>query len=288
LKVAVETKNAIGIRLVLIPPGEFDMGETDAKVAEFLAEAKAQGKADYYVERLPSEAPKHRVRIAKPFWLSQHEITRGQFRRFVDEQGYRTEAERDAKGGEGYIGGQFNQDPSFVWNAENGHERPDDHPVVNVSPADAKAFCAWLSLKDGKETHLPTEEQWEYACRAGTATTWHSGDDAGELRQYAWFNGNAGKQTHPVGEKLPNAWGLYDMHGNVEEWCGDWWAMRTYATAPPEDPPGPAEGSLLVLRGGSWSTAAAELRASRRNQRRLDRRSVSFGFRIVVQIPSNP
>ena len=172
LGVEVESENSIGMRFALIPPGEFDMGSTEAEVAKLLEEAKATNQQDEYIKRLPAEAPKHRVRITKPFWLGVHEVTRGQFRRFVEDRGYQTEAERDGKGGYEVIDGQWRQDPRFVWNAGLGFEQADDHPVVNVTWNDVTAFYTWLSEREGEKSSLPSEAQWEYACRAGTTTTW--------------------------------------------------------------------------------------------------------------------
>ena len=281
LGVEVESENSIGIRFVLIPPGEFDMGSTEAEVAKLLEEAKAKNLTSWYIERLPSEAPKHRVRITKPFWLGVHEVTRGQFRRFVDDRGYQTEAERDGKGGYGLIDGQWKQDPRFVWNRDLGFEQADDHPVVNVSWNDVTAFCAWLSEKDGEKSHLPSEAQWEYACRAGTTTRWCSGDYEEALKEYGWFPFNAEGKTHPVGQKWPNAWGLYDMHGNVWEWCQDWWAADYYGASPLGDPTGPTGGSYRVNRGGGWNGDASYGRASNRGRNDPGHRAGHHGFRLA-------
>jgi formylglycine-generating enzyme required for sulfatase activity len=223
LGVPVEFTNSI----VLIPPGEFDMGSTEAEVAKFQEQAKAMNLRSRHIDRVATEVPKHRVRITKPFWLGIHEVTRGQFRRFVGDRSYKTEAERDGKGGFGILDGQWKQDPRFVWNRDLGFEQADDHPVVNVSWNDVTAFCAWLSEKEGEKSHLPSESQWEYACRVGTTTTWYSGDDEDALKDHARFSLNAGGKMHPVGQKSPNAWGLYDMHGNAWEWCQDWWGIAT-------------------------------------------------------------
>jgi formylglycine-generating enzyme required for sulfatase activity len=288
LGVPVEMENSIGMRFVLIPPGEFDMGSTEAEVAKLLEEAKATNQQDEYIKRLPAEAPKHRVRITKPFWLGVHEVTRGQFRRFVEDRGYQTEAERDGRGGHGLVDGQWKQDPRFVWNRDLGFEQADDHPVVNVSWNDATAFCSWLSEKEGEKSSLLSEAQWEYACRAGTTTTWCSGDDEEALKEHGWFKANAERQTHPVGQKWPNAWGLYDMHGNVWEWCQDWWVEGYYATSPLDDPTGPTGGSYRVLRGGGWYFGAPRCRASVRS-RWLDPvvRDDALGFRLAraVSLP---
>jgi formylglycine-generating enzyme required for sulfatase activity len=277
LGVEVESENSLGMRFVLIPPGEFDMGSTEAEVAKLLEKSKTKNQPRWFIELLRSEAPKHRVRITKPFWLDVYEVTRGQFRRIVEERGYMTEAERDGKGGYEVIDGQWRQDPRFVWNRDLGFEQADDHPVVNVTWNDVTAFCQWLSEKDEFECHLPTEAQWEYACRAGTTTRWYSGDDEEALKEHAWFSFNAEKKTHPVGQKSPNAWGLCDLHGNVWEWCQDWWAVDYYAVSPLDDPTGPKGGSYSVCRGGSWYDGASDCRASYR------RRWGAPGFRGGMQ-----
>jgi len=288
LDVEVESENSIGMRFVLIPPGEFEMGSTEAEVAKLLEEAKAKKLDSWYIERLPSEAPKHRVRITKPFWLGVHEVTRGQFRRFVDDRKYETEAERKGKGGYGLIDGQWKQDPRFVWNRDLGFEQADDHPVVNVTWNDVTAFCAWLSEKEGEKSCLPTEAQWEYACRAGTTTTWYSGDDEEALKEHGWFSFNAEHKTHRVGQKSPNAWGLCDMHGNAWELCQDWLGDGYYATSPLDDPTGPAGGSRRVHRGGSWAYGASVGRASSRDGGGRGSRNEAGGFRLAraVSFPS--
>jgi formylglycine-generating enzyme required for sulfatase activity len=273
------------MRFVLIPPGEFDMGSTEAEVAKLLDEARAKNLEGWYIDRLPSEAPKHRVRITKPFWLGVHEVTRGQFRRFVEDRKYQTEAERDGKGGFGLVDGQWKQDPRFVWNGDLGFEQADDHPVVNVTWNDVTAFCAWLSEKEGEKSHLPSEAQWEYACRAGTTTTWYSCDDEESLKDYGWFYLNASGKPHPAEQKWPNAWGLYDMHGNVWEWCQDWFEERYYATSPMDDPPGASGGSNRVARGCSWSDDTSGGRASCRNRDAPGHRGEFHGFRLARTVP---
>ena len=252
LGVQVEYENSIGMRFVLIPPGEFDMGSTEEEIARLLAEARVAKAPHWYIERLPAEAPRHLVQITKPFWLGCHEVTRGQFRQFVEDVGYRTDAERDGRGGYGTVDGQWKEDPRFVWNSNLGFEQTDKHPVVNVTWNDAIAFCDWLSKKEGKTYWLPTEAQWEYACRAGTTTLWYGTNHEVALQEYGWFRINAGGAPHPVGRKRHNAWGIYDMHGNVWEWCADWWDLTYYSNAPLKDPDGPATGTHRVARGGAW------------------------------------
>jgi formylglycine-generating enzyme required for sulfatase activity len=288
LGVQVEMENSIGMKFVLIPPGEFDMGSTEAEVAKLLEEAKATKQWSWHIDDLHAEAPKHRVRITKPFWLSRHEVTRGQFRRFADDRGYKTSAERDRLGGSGFVDGQWKLDPRFAWNRDLGFEQADDHPVVNVTWDDVTAFCTWLSEKEGEISHLPTEAQWEYACRAGTTTVWYSGNDEGALKDHGWFKDNAGQKAHPVGQKSPNAWGLYDMHGNVWEWCRDWWGDRYYATSPTDDPPGASEGSFRVCRGGCWIFIASYGRASFRCSYGPRCRDGDHGYRLArtVSFPS--
>jgi formylglycine-generating enzyme required for sulfatase activity len=145
-----------------------------------------------------------------------------------------------------------------------------------------------LSEKEGEKSHLPSEAQWEYACRAGTTTTWYSGQDEAGLKASAWYEANAGGKTHPVGQKAPNAWGLYDMHGNVWEWCQDWWAVDYYGASPLDDPPGASGGSARVLRGGGWHDDALIGRASHRARYPPGPRDENLGFRLarIVSLPS--
>jgi formylglycine-generating enzyme required for sulfatase activity len=240
------------MKLVLIPAGEFLMGWPDSDV---LADIKAK--------------PQHCVRITRPFYLGATEVTRGQFRRFVDEAGYRTEAERDGKGGWNWNEEKkwFGQNPRYTWQ-NAGFEQTDEHPVVNVSWNDAVAFAAWLSRKEGVTYRLPTEAEWEYACRAGTATQYSSGDDPEGLAAVGNIADGTAKArypdwptiaardgfvyTAPIGRYHPNAWGLYDMHGNVSEWCADGFADDYYQRSPLDDPQGAEGAPDRVYRGGGW------------------------------------
>jgi len=157
-------------------------------------------------------------------------------------------------------------------------------PIEQVSWNDAVQFCRRLSQLPqekaaGHVYKLPSEAQWEYACRAGTTTQYYFGNDATRLAEYAWWKENSGGTTHPVGQKKPNAWGLYDMHGNMWEWCADWFGEGYYKQSPPNDPTGAPSGAWRVLRGGSFDVDDPDLfRCAFRYSCHPDRRS--DGFRV--------
>jgi formylglycine-generating enzyme required for sulfatase activity len=181
----------------------------------------------------------HEVTISKPFYLGVYEVTVDQYAQFVKDTG------------------QKHQGPPF--------KQTGDHPVVNVVWNDARAFCKWLSKRAGKTVVLPTEAQWKYACRAGTKTRFSFGDKDRDLRKYAncFDKSNIDDQTAPVGPLKPNAWGMYDMHGNAMEWCSDWYA-DDYPSADQTDPTGPANGSVHVLRGGCSMNKPRDCRSANR------------------------
>jgi formylglycine-generating enzyme required for sulfatase activity len=275
--------NSIGMTLTLIPAGEFLMGSPD----DFKA-------YDW-------EKPQHRVRITRPFYLGVHEVTRGQFRRFVDEAGYQTEAEKDSKGGYGWNeeAKKFEQNPRYTW-LNPGFEQTDEHPVVNGSYNDAVAFAEWLSRKEGKTYRLPTEAEWEYACRAGATTRYFCGDDPEGLAKVGNVADGTAKKakypdwfwtidaqdgfvyTSPVGHYRPNAWGLYDMHGNVYEWCWDWYGGDFYESSRVDDPAGPLQAADRVIRGGSWLSDSRDCRSAYRYRGTPGRRNNSLGFRLAL------
>ena len=216
------------------------------------------------------------MRITKPFYLGTYHVTRGQFRQFVTDTGYKTDAEKGEKPGAwGWNPDkkEFGFNEKYSWR-NAGFEQTDEHPVVNVSWNDAVEFCKWLSKKEGKTYRLPTEAEWEYACRAGTTTRYYSGDDPETLAKVGNVADAAAKAkfpdwkytikandgyvfTAPVGKFKPNAFGLYDMHGNAWQWCADWYGAEYYATSPADDPTGPDSGYGRVLRGGSWASGRA-------------------------------
>jgi formylglycine-generating enzyme required for sulfatase activity len=189
------------------------------------------------------------------------------------------------------------------------HFRSPANPVETVGWGQAIAFCNARSLADGlrpcysEETgscdfdadgyRLPTEAEWEYACRAGTTQDYAFGNDPRSAGQYAWFDENAAKQSHPVGQKKPNAWSLYDLHGNVAEWCNDPYDKAYYSTSPSANPRGPREGARYVLRGGAWNSKAKGLRSSARVGETPGFQDACFardaiGFRCVRKAPEEP
>jgi formylglycine-generating enzyme required for sulfatase activity len=239
--------NTIGMKLVLIPAGEFLMGSPDSDK-----------------DALDREKPQHRVQIARPFYLGATEVTQGQYRAVTGEN------------------------PSSF-------KGSDDLPVEQVSWNDAIAFCNKLSEREGLKPYylgggaqsggegyrLPTEAEWEYACRAGATTRFSFGDADTSFGEYAWFDGNSASKTHPVGQKRPNAWGLFDMHGNVWEWCWDGYDEKYYATSPGVDPPGPSGAADRVNRGGCWDYYPQVGRAANRHGYAPGCRDFDLGLRVA-------
>ncbi len=241
-----------GVEMVVIPAGSFRMGSD-------------QG--------MPDEKPVHEVQIGS-FWMDRHEVTQDQFAKYQLP------------------------DPS--------HFKGEGHPLDQINWTDAALYCNERSLAEGLEPcydeetwtcnfaangyRLPTEAEWEYACRAGADSAYSFGNSESGLNDYAWFGDNAGGTTHPVGQKKPNSWGLYDMHGNVAEWCNDRYGESYYASSPATNPRGPAEGGERVLRGGAWNASAASCRcAYRSSDPSLDDTclaSDAIGFRCVRNAPT--
>ena len=193
--------------MLLIKHGDFTMGSPPED-------------ADAWAD----ERPQHRVSLTLPFYLAECEVTNRQFRSFVEATGYKTEAERSGLGGHIYDAKEEpGRDPKLTFRMPSyGRAAADDEPVVQVTWNDARAFCDWLAKVEGMPYRLPSEAEWEYACRAGTTTRWSTGKDPATLEDAAWTIANAGGHLHPVGKKKPNPWGLRDMHGNAWEWCDDW------------------------------------------------------------------
>ena len=280
-------ENSLGMRFVRVPAGEFDMGgdETSARLHAAYPDAEPQRLTD-----LADEAPVHRVRIGRAFYLGQHEVTVGQFRAYLAASGRVPESQADGTGGYGYDpahdparsprGDAFaGRDPRYSWR-HVGFAQDDDHPVLNVTWNDAVAMARWLSEREHAIYRLPTEAEWEYACRAGTTNFFSFGDPATEADKYAWTMENSSGTSHPVGQKLPNPWGLYDMHGNVWEWCSDWFAL--YPETQLTDPVGPTNSQYKVFRGGGWNQAI-ELARSRNRFMMAPSNGIHFvGFRLSL------
>jgi formylglycine-generating enzyme required for sulfatase activity len=203
------------------------------------------------------ENPAHKVTITKPFYLGKYEVTQEQW--------------------EAVMG----SNPSYFKGPKN--------PVEEVSWDDCQQFLAKLNAKSGGKDSkfvLPTESQWEYACRAGSTGEFCFGDDEKQLGEYAWYEANSGSKTHPVGEKKPNTFGLHDMYGNVWEWCQDWYDGDYYGKSPADDPSGPTTGSSRVFRGGCWRFDGVRCRSTYRVSRGPGFRGSHLGLR-VVRVPAD-
>ncbi len=201
-------------------------------------------------QRYLDARPKHRVKISRPFYMSRHEITQRQWRVVMGEN------------------------PGFF----KGKNRP----IENVTWDQVQEFIRRLNLRDNTRSYrLPTEAEWEYACRAGTLTQYCFGNDPEQLDLYGWFCRNSDFETHPVGKLRPNAWGLYDMHGNAAEWCQDWYGGNSYADGSEIDPGGSPGGTEKVIRGGSWEHAASYCRSAARIHYIPNDASTFVGFRLV-------
>ncbi len=285
-----------GQRLAYIPAGEFEMGNDDT--------------TDNIMRDFPNSQRwwfevsdrKHKVHITKPFYLGIYPVTRGEFARFVNQAAYTTEAERDKIGGLGIPvdGNIFACKTEYNWK-NPGFRQEDNHPVVNVTWNDAMAYIAWLSEQDGRKYRLPTEAEWEYACRAGTKTHYHNGNDPERLKDVAnvadaslkkiystWWTIAADDgfpYTSPVGHYQKNNFGLKERKGNVRNGGNDWFDKDYYGKWPANDPPGPAFGNEhndKVLRGGSWTYIAVLCRSAHRNYYPPSYRFSFAGFRIAL------
>ncbi len=224
--------------------------ERDARSAYEAAATRFKQASDY-------EKPAHGVTISRPFYMGKFEVTQAQYAAVLGSN------------------------PSFF-------KGDVQRPVERVSWDEMQAFCQKLSTSSGRTVRLPTEAEWEYGCRAGTVTQYCSGDADSGLGGVAWYESNSGGTTHAVGKKAANGWGLNDMHGNVWEWCQDWYGELYYRANAVTDPQGPDSGTCRVLRGGSWSFNPQFCRSAYRIYFNPDFRDRSFGFRVVVLASRTP
>ena len=238
--------NSIGMKLAYIPAGEFMMGSPDS-----------ESKADQ------DEFPRHPVRITKPFYLGIHEVTQKEWVEVMK---------------------------TFPWRYGSlPVKEGNSYPAAPVGWKQAMEFCRLLTEREhrsgclprGWKYSLPTEAQWEYACRAGTTTRFSFGSDETSLDEYAWYESNSDLHGRPVGGKRPNAWGLYDMHGNVWEWCSDWYGKDYYLDAPRVDPRGPSRGLYRAYRGSSWYRTSKSHRSANRPDANPATKDHFIGFRLA-------
>ena len=278
LGMPVQITNSIGMKLALIPPGEFEMGSPKELIAE---ELKAHIGQQWYTDHVPEEGPKHRVRITRPFYFGVFVVTQGEYQRVMGTNPSEfavTGKEKDKVAG----------------------QNTKRFPVEHVSWGEAVEFCRKLSQMPeekaaGRTYRLPSEAEWEYACRAENAGRWFFSaqpspfpGDFDQLGDFGWLCDNSGMTMHAVGGRRPNAWGLYDMYGNVFEWCLDWYGPEYYSKSAVDDPAGPPTGSDRVVRGGAWNRTSWECRSSYRGRFGPLSRSNNVGFRVFLVLPERP
>ena len=284
LKLPVEHTNSVGMKFVLIPPGEFTMGSTAAEIDQAL---KDVGEDKHWQECIKSEAPQHKVVLTRPIYLGVHEVTQKEYQAVMGKN-----PSYFAKTG-----------PDPQWTEKVADVDTENHPVEGVSWNDAAEFCAKLSRQEdlkpfyflagetvtplkGTGYRLPTEAEWEFACRAGTTTRFSNGDKDQDLLLAGWYGSNSGGRTHEVEELASNPLALFDIHGNVWEWVEDGWEPKYYeqlSEKPASNPVYPfSAGSQGVLRGGDWLDPASNCRSSARHANGPSDRDRNVGFRVVL------
>ncbi len=293
LGVPVETTNSIGMKFAFIPPGEFEMGSTPEEVSRELEEAKKNKQPEWYTKTLSGEVPRHHVRITKPSYVAMYQVTQAEYERVMGVNpstftGKQIDVSAFKPPLAEYVARSRPNDGKRVEGKDTSR-----HPVETVNWGEAMEFCRKLSAIPAERAarrvyRLPTEAEWEYACRCGTATRWYCGDDETALQDYAWFGKNSGCRTHAVGKKQSNAWMLYDMPGNVHEWCLDWYDGGYDAELPADDPPGSATGWARVNRGGGNCYDAVDCRPAKRHDAPSGYRSQDLGLRVWLVLANTP
>jgi formylglycine-generating enzyme required for sulfatase activity len=238
--------NSVGMRFVQIPNGTFLMGSP--------LDEKWRGDDEY----------QHKVTLSRDFYLGSYAVTQSQYQKVIGKN------------------------PSYFREFQVFNADPSNHPVDSVSHDDAVEFCRRLSglpkeKAAGRRYRLPTEAEWEYACRAGSNAAYSFGNGFSLLGAHAWYILISRNMTHAVGGKKPNAFGLYDMHGNVWEWCSDWYDENYYARSPATDPKGPDSGTFRILRGGSWFNGPGGVRCASRSYFEPNYSNDGSGFRVVLE-----
>jgi len=234
---------SLNLTMIRVPHGDFMMGGTSHEIIDY------------------------------DFEIGKYPVTVGEFRIFIEDTGYKTEAERD-DGAYIWDGKNYNKKKDAYW--DNPYfEQQENHPIVCVSWNDANAYITWLNNKTEAKYRLPTEKEWEFVCRAGTITNWNFGDNVKDLEKYAWYHDNSDMRTYPVGQKLPNSWEVYDMHGHIWEWCLD------------DFPNNDRNLKQKIIRGGSWYSIAKRLSSSYRHKIIPSKRGDDVGFRLCKAFNQN-
>ncbi len=253
--IAIELGEGVRMRLALVPAGTFLMGSPESD----------KGRNECHSKDSKPEGPQRQVAISRAFYISTTEVTRAQWLALMHSE---------------------------PWKGSKKVRTGPNYPATHVLWKEAVSFCRAMSRKIGRVVRLPTEAEWEYACRGGASTRFYYGDDPNyeRLGDYGWYVENTirknEKYAHPVARKKPNAWGLFDMHGNVEEWCADWYTEAQATADAAVDPKGPASGHCHVVRGGAWDCGPRYCRAGYQLPGMLDptHRYDTVGFRVVVEV----
>jgi len=251
------TDSITGMELKHVPKGCYQMGDT-------------------FGDGLNDEKPVHQVCVNN-FYIGKYEVTVGQYLKFAKETGSHYPEWLES-------GSKYNIDTGTddYYKKVGMSRTADNYPIVGVSWNDADAYAKWLSRKSGKTYRLPTEAEWEYAARSGgRSEKWSGTSSESSLGEYAWYDKNAGGKTHPVGQKRPNGLAIYDMSGNVWEWCADWYGEKYYSQSSRDNPRGPSGDSGRVGRGGSWDVNASYCRAANRSGGTPGYRRGYLGFRLA-------